>query len=100
MSRFLLGLLLAAVLAAALFYLWNRQQEQAQERLERQVAQLEQETQTLRKENDRFRTDLAKVQEEEGRLVTENQMLIKEIEQSRLTGKVPSKIPRLPYPPK
>jgi uncharacterized protein HemX len=100
MSRFLLGLLLAAVLAAALFYLWNRQQEQAQERLESQVAQLKQETQTLRKENDRFRTDLAKVQEEEGRLVTENQMLIKEIEQSRLTGKVPVKIPRLPYPPK
>ena len=100
MSRLLLGFLLAAALAAGLFYYWNRQQEQAQERRQNQVAELKQEAQALRKQNDRLRTDLAKVQEEEGRLVAENQMLIKEIEQSRLTGKVPRKIPRLPYPPK
>jgi hypothetical protein len=40
---------------------------------------------------------LAKVQAEEQRLVTENDMLSKTLAQARLTGKIPSK---LPYPPK
>ena len=51
----------------------------------------------LQADNERLKGELAKVQEEESRLVAANEMLRKTIEQATLSGKVPR---IAPYPPK
>ena len=69
----------------------SRQHDQAQ------ISDLSGRIGQLQEQNNQLNAALAKVQAEEQRQVTENDLLAKVLEQAKLTGKIPDK---LPYPPK
>lgn len=97
MYRYLVGAIVVAIIAALAGWNWNRRQQVATQRDQAQIARLSDQVRQLEQENSQLKAALAKVQAEENRLVTENQILTKTLEQARLTGKVPA---TLPYPPK
>lgn len=97
MYRYVVGAIVVAIIAALVGWNWNRRQQAATARDQAQIAQLSDHVRQLDQENSQLKAALAKVQAEENRLVTENQILTKTLEQARLTGKIPAK---LPYPPK
>ncbi len=95
--RYLVGALVVAIIAAAIGWKWY-QREQAQHRLEQaQINDLTARVGQLQDQNNQLNSALAKVQAEEQRQVTENELLTKTLQQAKLTGKIPDK---LPYPPK
>ncbi len=96
MYRYVIGALIVALLAGAIG--WERYQRQADEqRAQTRIAELSEQVNKLQQENSQLKISLDKVQSEETRLVTENEILTRTIEQARVTGKMPEK---LPYPPK
>jgi len=96
MYRYVIGALIVALLLGAI--VWERYQRQAAEqRAQARIAELSDQVKKLQEENSQLKISLDKVQSEETRLAAENEMLTKTIEQARLTGKIPDK---LPYPPK
>ena len=97
MFRYLIGALVVAVIAAALGWKWNQQQQAEHQREQAQISELSARIGQLQDRNNQLDAALAKVQAEEQRQVTENQLLTKTLEQAKLTGKIPDK---LPYPPK
>ena len=97
MVRGVVAFFILAALAGALGYRWYKQQIELQQRQQEQIVELNREVKKLQSDNETLKAQLAKVQEEEGRLAATNELLIKAIEQSRLSGKIPEK---LPYPPK
>lgn len=97
MYRYVVGAIVVAVAAALIGWNWSRQQQAEHAREQAQIAELSEHVRQLEQENSDLKAALAKVQAEENRLVTENQILTKTLEQARLTGKIPDK---LPYPPK
>lgn len=97
MYRYLIGALVVAIVAALIGWNWNRQQQSAMRQAQTQIRQLSDRVTEADAENSRLKSDLAKVQAEENRLVMENQILSKTLGQARATGKIPNK---LPYPPK
>ncbi len=95
--RYLVGAVVVAIIAAAIGWKWY-QREQAQHRLEQaQINDLTARVGQLQDQNNQLNSALAKVQAEEQRQVTENELLTKTLQQAKLTGKTPDK---LPYPPK
>ncbi len=95
--RYLVGAVVAAIIAAAIGWKWY-QRDQAQHRLEQaQINDLSARVSQLQDQNNQLNSALAKVQAEEQRQVTENELLTKTLQQAKLTGKIPDK---LPYPPK
>jgi Tfp pilus assembly protein PilN len=95
--RYLVGAVVVAIIAAAIGWKWY-QREQAQHRLEQaQINDLTARIGQLQDQNNQLNSALAKVQAEEQRQVTENELLTKTLQQAKLTGKIPDK---LPYPPK
>ncbi len=97
MNRGLLVFMVLVAIVGALGYQWYRQDVDFRLRQEKQIAELNQQANKLQADNDRLKGELAKVQEEESRMVAANEMLRKAMEQARLSGKAP----RLePYPPK
>jgi regulator of replication initiation timing len=64
---------------------------------DQQISELNAQVSKLRSENDRLKAELTKVEDEEAKLAANNELLRKAIEQAKVTGKMPSK---LPYPPK
>ena len=97
MYRYLVGAIVAALVAGLLGWHWY-QQEQAEHRHDQaQIGDLSARISQLDAQNKQLDADLAKVQAEEQRQVTENDLLTKTLEQAKLTGKIPDK---LPYPPK
>jgi uncharacterized protein YlxW (UPF0749 family) len=97
MFRYLIGALVVAVIAAALGWKWSQQQQAEHQREQAQISDLSARIGQLQDRNNQLNAALAKVQAEEQRQVTENDLLIKTLEQAKLTGKIPDK---LPYPPK
>ncbi len=97
MIRGLIAFIILAAVAAALGYRWYSQDVDFHLRQEKQIAELNQQANKLQADNERLKGELAKVQEEESRMVAANEMLRKALEQAKLSGKAP----RLePYPPK
>ncbi|HLK86520.1 MAG TPA: hypothetical protein VKT27_08430 [Candidatus Binataceae bacterium] len=95
--RYLVGAVVVAIIAAAIGWKWY-QREQAQHRLEQaQINDLTARISQLQDQNNQLNAALAKVQTEEQRQVMENELLTKTLQQAKLTGKIPDK---LPYPPK
>ncbi len=95
--RYLVGAVVVAIIAAAIGWKWY-QREQAQHRLEQaQINDLTARISQLQDQNNQLNAALAKVQAEEQRQVMENELLTKTLQQAKLTGKIPDK---LPYPPK
>jgi len=100
MLRGVIAFVILAVIAGALGYRWYQQQLELQQRQEQQIDQLNQELKKSQSENESLKAELAKVQDEEGRLSAANELLTKAIEASKLSGKPAEKPPSLPYPPK
>jgi uncharacterized protein YlxW (UPF0749 family) len=86
-----------ALIAAGIGWKWYQQQQAEQRREQAQISELSDRVKQLQDQNTQLSGALAKVQTEEQRLVTENDMLSKTLAQAKVTGKIPDK---LPYPPK
>jgi uncharacterized protein HemX len=97
MYRYLVGAIVAALVAGLLGWHWYQQQQADHQRDQAQIGDLSARISQLEAQNKQLTADLAKVQTEEQRQVTENDLLSKVLEQAKLTGKIPDK---LPYPPK
>lgn len=97
MYRYLVGAIVVAVIAAAIGWKWQRQAQAEHQREQAQISDLSARIGQLQDQNNQLNAALAKVQAEEQRQVTENELLTKTLEQAKLTGKIPDK---LPYPPK
>jgi cell division protein FtsB len=99
MIRGVIAFIILAVIAGAIGYRYYEQELEVQQRQQEQIDQLNQQIKKMQGENETLKSQLAKVQDEEGRLATANELLTKAIEQSKLSGK-PAEKPSLPYPPK
>ena len=102
MIRFLLGALLAALIAILIGWRWYGQERAIQDSQAAQISDLGAQLGKLTSDNARLNAELSKVQDEETRLTRDNDALRETIEKARLTGKVPPKAEAnsLPYPPK
>jgi predicted nucleic acid-binding Zn-ribbon protein len=97
MLRYLVGAIVVAMIAAAIGWKWRQQAQADRQHDQAQISDLSARIGQLQEQNNQLNAALAKVQAEEQRQVTENDLLAKVLEQAKLTGKIPDK---LPYPPK
>ena len=97
MYRYLVGAIVMAAIAAAIGWKWYQQDQTEHQHEQAQISELSGRIGQLQDQNNQLNAALAKVQAEEQRQVTENDLLTKTLEQAKLTGKIPDK---LPYPPK
>jgi predicted nucleic acid-binding Zn-ribbon protein len=97
MFRYLVGAIVVAMIAAAIGWKWRQQAQDDHQHDQAQISDLSGRIGQLQEQNNQLNAALAKVQAEEQRQVTENDLLAKVLEQAKLTGKIPDK---LPYPPK
>ena len=97
MFRYLVGAIVVAMVAAAIGWKWRQQAQADHQHAQAQISDLSARIGQLQEQNNQLNAALAKVQAEEQRQVTENELLTKVLEQAKLTGKIPDK---LPYPPK
>ena len=97
MYRYLVGATVVALIAAAIGWKWYQREQAEHQHEQAQISELSARIGQLQDQNNQLNAALAKVQAEEQRQVTENDLLAKVLEQARLTGKIPDK---LPYPPK
>jgi predicted nucleic acid-binding Zn-ribbon protein len=97
MFRYLVGAIVVAMIAAAIGWKWRQQAQADRQHDQAQISDLSVRIGQLQEQNNQLNAALAKVQAEEQRQVTENDLLAKVLEQAKLTGKIPDK---LPYPPK
>ena len=97
MYRYLVGAIVVAVIGAAIGWKWYRQAQVDHQHDQAQISDLSARIGQLQDQNNQLNAALAKVQAEEQRQVTENELLAKVLDQAKLTGKIPDK---LPYPPK
>jgi hypothetical protein len=97
MIRYLVGAIAMAMIAVAIGWKHYQREQAEHQREQVQISELSGRIGQLQDENDQLKAALAKVQAEEQRQVTENELLTKTLEQAKLTGKIPDK---LPYPPK
>ncbi|MGH7914284.1 MAG: hypothetical protein ACREPW_06505 [Candidatus Binataceae bacterium] len=97
MYRYLVGAVVVAVIAAVIGWKWHQKEQADQQRAQAQISELSGRVGQIQDQNNQLNVALAKVQAEEQRQVTENELLTKTLDQARLTGKIPDK---LPYPPK
>ena len=102
MGKFLAGALGVAAAAAIGFYVWSGQLRSHEQEMSRQVDSMNQQFARQNDENNRLRTELAKVQAEEQALVQQNEQMRKAIATVKATGKLPPGELNLdlPYPPK
>jgi hypothetical protein len=97
MYRYLVGAIVVALIAAAIGWKWYQREQAEHQHEQAQISELSARIGQLQDQNNQLNAALAKVQAEEQRQVTENDLLAKVLEQAKLTGKIPDK---LPYPPK
>jgi septal ring factor EnvC (AmiA/AmiB activator) len=97
MFRYLVGAIVVAMIAAAIGWKWRQQAQADHQHAQAQISDLSARIGQFQEQNNQLNAALAKVQAEEQRQVTENELLTKVLEQAKLTGKIPDK---LPYPPK
>ena len=97
MIRYLVGAIVVALIAGAVGWNWQQREKAQHQRDQEKISQLSAQINQLQAQTNQLNEALAKVQSEEQRQVTENELLTKTLEQAKLTGKIPDK---LPYPPK
>jgi uncharacterized protein YlxW (UPF0749 family) len=99
MLRGLIAFLVLAAIASGAFWYWYQRRLAFEAEQRAQIDQLTKQVAQLQSENEANKAALNKVEQEENRLASENQLLLKELEQAKVTGKLPKNLP-LPYPPK
>jgi uncharacterized protein HemX len=99
MLRGVIAFLVLAAIAAGAFSYWYQRRLAFESEQQAKIDDLTKRINQLQSENEANKAALNKVEQEENRLSSENQTLLKELEQVRVTGKVPKNLP-LPYPPK
>ncbi len=97
LTVFLVILAIVVAVLTTVGYQRYRDARDLQERQDKQVAELGAQVGRLEAENRQLKTELSRVQDEQIRLVADNQVLRKALENAKLTGKVSD---LLPYPPK
>ena len=101
MGRVIVGILIGAVIALGVGYFVTAHYRAVDAANRNRIAELEDQLAHLKAQNDMTAAELAKVQHEEERLAASNEQLSIELQQARLTGKVPPAPTKgLPYPPK
>ena len=89
MGRLLIGGLIAAIIAALLFYLYSSSYRTRLEEQTQQVSQLNDQLLKAQNENDQLKAELAKVQAEQTILAAQNDEMRKAIGEFKATGKMP-----------
>ena len=96
MGRLLIGVLIAAIIAALLFYFYSSGYRAEIDQQTQQVSQLNDQLLKLQNENEQLKAQLSKVQAEQTVLAAQNDEMRKAIAEFKATGKMPV----IPLPPK
>ena len=96
MGRLLIGVLIAGIIAALLFYFYSSGYRAEIDQQTQQVSQLNDQLQKLQSENEQLKAELSKVQAEQNILAAQNEEMRKGIAEFKATGKMPV----IPPPPK
>ncbi|HUA34572.1 MAG TPA: hypothetical protein VMA09_13270 [Candidatus Binataceae bacterium] len=98
MGRVLIGFIVAAIIAAVVFFLMSQSYRTRAEQQTQQIDTLNQKIAGLQSENENLKNALNKVQSEQTALAAQNDELRKAIATFKATGKMPVLEP--PNPPK
>ena len=96
MGRLFIGILIAAIIAALVFYFYSSDYRTQIDQQTQQISQLNEQLLKLQNENAQLRAQVLKVEGEQNILVTQNEEMRKAIAEFKATGKMPE----LPPPPK
>jgi peptidoglycan hydrolase CwlO-like protein len=96
MGRLLIGVLIAGIIAALLFYFYSSGYRAEIDQQTQQVSQLNDQLLKLQNENEQLKAQLSKVQAEQTVLAAQNDEMRKAIAEFKATGKMPV----IPPPPK
>lgn len=96
MGRLFIGILVAAIIAALLFYFYSSGYRAQIDQQTQQISQLNDQLLKLQSENEQLKSQLSKVQNEQNILAAQNEEMRKEIAEFKATGKMPV----IPPPPK
>ena len=100
MGKFLVGIVVALVIAGIAFFIWSSVNNARQEQLNDRIAAMSKQLSQLSDENTQLKAQLAKVQSEEQNLAAQNDELRKAIGSVKATGKLPPNIELELSPPK
>ena len=96
MGRLFIGVLIAAIIAALLFYFYSNDYRSQIDQQTQQISQLNDQLLKLQSENEQLKAQLSKVQGEQSILAAQNEEMRKAIAEFKATGKMPV----IPPPPK
>jgi peptidoglycan hydrolase CwlO-like protein len=89
MGRLLIGVLIAAIIAALLFYFYSGGYRTQIDQQTQQISQLNDQLLKLQSENEQLKAQLSKVQGEQSILAAQNEEMRKAIAEFKATGKMP-----------
>ena len=89
MGRLVIGVLIAAIIAALVFYFYSSGDRAQIDQQTQQISQLNDQVLKLQSENEQLKAQLSKVQNEESILAAQNEEMRKGIAQFKATGKMP-----------
>jgi peptidoglycan hydrolase CwlO-like protein len=96
MGRLFIGILIAAIIAALVFYFYSNGYRTQIDQQTQQISQLNDQLLKLQSENEQLQAQLSKVQNEQSILAAQNEEMRKGIAEFKATGKMPV----IPPPPK
>jgi peptidoglycan hydrolase CwlO-like protein len=89
MGRLFIGILIAAIIAALVFYFYSSGYRTQIDQQTQQISQLNDQLAKLQSENEQLKAQLSKVQNEQGILAAQNEEMRKAIAEFKATGKMP-----------
>jgi cell division protein FtsB len=89
MGRLFIGILIAAIIAALVFYFYSSGYRTQIDQQTQQISQLNDQLAKLQSENEQLKAQLSKVQNEQGILAAQNEEMRKAIGEFKATGKMP-----------
>ena len=90
MGRLLIGVLIAAIIAALVFYFYSGGYRTQIDQQTQQITQLNDQLLKLQSENEQLKAQLSKVQGEQSILAAQNEEMRKAIAEFKATGKMPA----------
>jgi peptidoglycan hydrolase CwlO-like protein len=89
MARLVIGVLIVAIIAALLFFIYTGSYRTRNQEQEHQISELNNQVNKLQAENEQLKNDLAKVQSESTKVAAQNEEMRKAIGSFKATGKLP-----------